>query len=231
MAYTLVVKTAAGSTNGTDVTTSAVDTTGAKLIVLILSSTSDGAGAPTDSKGNTWTGLTAELVGGGQRVILYYCISPTVGSGHTFSWTPSAGSRPSIAAQAFSHDATPAFDQENAGGNNFGSTVQPGSVTPAANDSLIVQGIAFNVSGTLSINSSYVHTGDATDYSDVSAPNRLGLGAAYLIQTTAAATNPTWTHSPGSSSLAAVGAVFKSAGGGGSAVPVKQYDYRRRRVA
>lgn len=214
MGYSLVAKTCKGSSDGLTVTTDPIDTSTAKLIVLVLTGTSDTTGGPSDNKSNTWTALTEEVVVGGERVILYYCISPTVGSGHTFTWTPSAGSRPSVAAQAFSHDGTPVFDQENVGGSAFGSSVQPGSVTPSADNCLIVQGIAFNVSGTLSINESYVFAGDSSDYSDKDASNKLGIGAAHLIQTSATATNPTWTHNPGSSSLAAVGAVFKSTGGG-----------------
>lgn len=215
MAIALVVKTAKGSADALTVTTNAADTTGANFTALVLTSTSDGAGGPSDNKSNTWNALTAELVGGGERVILYYAINPTVGTGHTFTFTPSSGSLPSICALAFSVvDTTTPFDAENAGGNSFGSTVQPGSVTPGQNDSLIIQGLAFNVTGTLAINESYVHTGDGTDYID-RAGNMMGLAAAYLIQTTAGATNPTWTHTPGSSSMAAVGAVFKPAGVGG----------------
>lgn len=218
MAYSTPIQTAAGSSNGVTVTSGAIDTTTAKLIALCLTGTSDSSGGPNDSQSNTWTALTAESVGGGEYTIWYYCINPTTNAAHTFSWTPATGTRPCIAVLAFPHDGTPAFDQENAGGNNFGSTVQPGSVTPSENDCVIVQGVSFNVNGTFTINSSYVHAGDGTDYISNDGTNRLGIAVAYIIQTTAGATNPTWTHSPGGSSLAAVGAVFK-ADGGASFVP------------
>jgi hypothetical protein len=213
MAIALVAKTAAGSANGNDVTTSSIDTTGATLLLICYTSTDTGSATPTDSKSNTWNALTDEVVGGGERTVWFWSVPTTVGSGHTVSVTDN-GKRPSLAFYAFSgtHASSP-FDAENAGGNNFGSTVQPGSVTPGQDDSLIVQGISFNVDGTLAINGGYTHAGDGTDYVSNNGTTRMGLAAAYLIQTTATATNPTWTHTPGSSSVAAVGAVFKPAGG------------------
>jgi hypothetical protein len=206
--YALVASTSAASGDGNTVTTPGIDTTGADLLVLVVAGSTGSEQNPSDSKGNTWTGLTFEDVGGGERIKLYYVIGGTVGSGHTAG--VASGLLPALAFYAFSHDGTPEFDAENAGGQNFGSTVQPGSVTPSADDGLIVQGVAFNVAGTFSINESYTGLVQQTKTA-----NNIGGAGAYLIQTSAAATNPTWTHSPGSASMAAVGAVFKAAGGGG----------------
>ena len=59
MAYSLVSNTAASGTDSS-VTTTAINTTGASLLVLGIAV--DGAATPTisDSKGNTWTALTAQ---------------------------------------------------------------------------------------------------------------------------------------------------------------------------
>lgn len=213
MAIALVAKIAAGSSDGLSVTTGTIDTTGATLLVAVATGTGSADPTISDSKSNSWTELTDETVPGGESVRLFYSIPSSVGAGHTVT-VDDSGHRPSVVFYSFSgtHATTP-FDQESAGGNNFGSTVQPGSVTPSEDNCVIVQGVAFNVNGTFSINGSYTHTGDGTDYISNDGTNRHGVGGAYLIQTTATATNPTWTHNPGSSSLAAVGAVFKAAGG------------------
>src|SRR5262245_1371613 len=103
--WTLLAHAAAGSSNTSDVTTYGIDTSRATLVVLSVGCATDAAAdTPTDSKGNTWTGTTRYSGGGGfANVTFFYCVSPTVGSGHTFSTTGgSAGgdSFPAIAVIA-----------------------------------------------------------------------------------------------------------------------------------
>ncbi len=81
----LVAHTLVGSTNGTSVTTGALDTTGATLIALILAD-QDGLGAVSDNLGNTWVKLTPRVttdVNG--AVCIFYAENPIVGVSHTFS--------------------------------------------------------------------------------------------------------------------------------------------------
>ena len=201
-----VVSTTAGaSAPGTTVTTSSVDTTGANLLVVAVSYYGS-ANDPTlsDSKGNTWTGLTArESNGTSPAVRLYWCKPTSVGSGHTFT-AAQAGSFPVVSMSAFSGAATSPYDQESGTAVATGSTsYQPGSITPSENNCVLVTGVA--TAGTShSVNSSFNAT--ATDNL---ASNHIGGGIAYKIQTTAGAENPTWSWTTSTNRAAAM-ASFKA---------------------
>lgn len=225
MSYSLIAKAAAGSSDSLSVTTPAIDTTGATLLTAFLATNAGGTPpAITDNKGNTWTRRTAESVPGGERGEWFDCKNPTsVGAGHTASWTTDfAGSAsPALAFRAYSgSDATSPFDQET-GSSTFPNNLQPGSQTPSQDNCLVEQGLAFNVAATVSINESYNFAGDSTDYVNSSGTCR-GLAVAYKIQTTAAATNPTWTLSM-SASMAGRSASYKAAAGGGGSVGAPYY--------
>lgn len=141
--FALIAHGGAVSANAVNVTTAALDTTGANLIVIEIGSY-DGnpANVPSDSKSNTWHSLTPKNVGGAYHR-LWYAISPTVGTGHTFTAAASSGAcYPAISVAAFSgaHASAP-FDTE------VGTTVsgtftsfQPGTITPAANGELLIFG-------------------------------------------------------------------------------------------
>ena len=220
MAIAFVAGAGESSSDGISVSTPGIDTTGANLLVAAFAWKA-GGNTWTDSKGNTWTALTQQAVGGGEICQLHYVLgSPVVGAGHTLD--VSFADSPSAFLLAFS--GVGSYEQE-AGADTFGSTLQPGSLTPGAAGALVVQAIAFNVAGTLSIDGGY--TGLLQE--NLTA-NARGGAAAYLIQGAAAATNPTWTHSPGGSSMAARAAVFLAGGGGGgSALPAIVNHYRRLR--
>ena len=128
MAIGVVASTGkAGTQNG--VTSNAIDTTGANLIVLAVSyygglGNTLIAGEVSDSKGNTWTALTNRGSNNAGNVRLFYCSNPTVGSGHTFTASDSGGggTYPSLFAIALSGAKTSSpFDLEN--GSN---TTSPG---------------------------------------------------------------------------------------------------------
>lgn len=208
MAIALVTNTGAASSDNYNVTTSSVNTTGANLIVLATASYAPRA-APTvsDSKSNTWTALstyTAYL----SRVKLFYCLNPTVGSGHTFTATTS-GSAPSICMGSFSGVKTSsAYEAEN--GNNVapGTSLSTGSITPAENGELIMSALAISNSETPTVNSS-LSILDHVAY----ATNHYGLDLAYLVQNSAAAINPTWSWTNSRYAAAQI-ACFKAAPSG-----------------
>ncbi len=202
MAIALVAN--AALTGGQD--TSAVNTTGANLIVILIAGGSDIT--PSDNKGNTYTGLTIHSQGGDDSR-LWYCYNPTVGTGHTFhqQWSYEC-----IFAAAFSGVAASPFDQEN-GSNTAGATsLQPGSITPSEDNCLIVTGLmAGNSNSNHAVNDGFTITNSINGVNGVN----YGGAMAYLIQTTATAANP--THSWTSSVVAALSiASFKGPGGGGS---------------
>lgn len=207
MAFALIANgAAAGATSPT------LDTTGADLIVVSVTCWTDD---PTisDSKGNSWTRLTVQT-DTVPKEALFYCLSPTVGSGHTFSVT--AGSLPSIAVQAWSGaDTGGSYQQESGANGGSSTTVQPDSLTPAQAGSLIVTGInawlsatplTFTIDSSFSISDQLTGSGSA-----------FSTGMAYLVQGAAAAVNPTWTIAGGPPTRSAVRmAVFKPAGAASS---------------
>ena len=165
----------------TDVT-SAVNTTGGTILWAVGSAYNITSISLADSKSNTWT-----LAGGAQSThdgfasAAWYCLAPTVGTGHTF--TLSGGNYYSLTVFAFSGVTT--LDQAN---HTYltpavSGTMQPGSITPTSNGQLIVVGAATAV-GPMSVS---LPTFTLTDHSEL---NNATI-AAYLIQSTAAAINPT----------------------------------------
>lgn len=190
-------------------TTSAIDTTGANLIVIVDGYYAGAGGgtllAPTDNKGNTYTGLTRKSTTN-STCRIWYCASPTVGSGHTFTLSASLGIiAGGIAVQAWSGANIAPFDVENGTTNAGVTSVQPGSVTPNNNNSLIIAGVSTDGAGSsFAINSSFT----VSDSANYSGGNNDGIGAAYFVQGAAAAINPTWSWT-GSAEVSAPIAVFK----------------------
>ncbi|MEY5098927.1 MAG: hypothetical protein RJA36_1646 [Pseudomonadota bacterium] len=202
---------AVGANGGT---TSGVDTTGANLIVLAVSRyKAGGAVTVSDSKSNTWTALTEAPVVSDGTVRLYYCYSPTVGAGHTFT-ASGTGIYTTIGAIAFSGAASSPFDQQSTNyASTSGTTIQPGSITPTEDGEVIVSATEFGSGATSStIDSSFTETFDQAAGSGVNYTTT----AAYLIQTTAAAVNPTITGSGATAYRSSVIASFKAAAGGAS---------------
>ena len=85
----------AGSGN---ITSGAIDTTGANFIIISLTELSSGGYTISDSKGNTWHPLTARVQGPDQR--FFYAYNANVGTGHTFTGT--GGGFGWIGVEAFS---------------------------------------------------------------------------------------------------------------------------------
>ena len=206
MAIALVTSTSASSSDaGETCVTSAINTTGASLLVVGLSFDYDGGGSVSDSKSNTWNALTISGASGGGGAKLFYATNPTVGSGHTFS----AGASflyASIFVLAFSGAKTTSpFDQQN-GASGDATTLATGSVTPSENNEVLVTVLEINGAGLpVSINSSFIKQ----ESKEFSGGNAYGGSIAYLIQTTAGAVNPTWTRT-NSNPLATRIATFKA---------------------
>lgn len=204
MAIALVAHVGAVSTTSNNVTSAAIDTTGANLLVLVLSD-SDGSTVISDSKSNTWTSAVGPT-GPSPKVRIFYAKNPTVGTGHTFTGTSSA-KFPSIYASAFSGaDTTAPLDQINSATSPGAASLQPGSVTPSANGELLVTGFTTNSSDTMSIGSSFT----LLDQHGTVGGQAFGGGSAYLVQATAAAINPTWSDGSGSGLDGVAIATFKA---------------------
>jgi len=168
-----------------------VDTTGASVLVVSASGFQSfgSTGTLTDSKSNTWVGLTERGSNGNAFQRLWYCENPTVGSGHTF--TIAGGAYGTFEVAAFSGAKISGVYDTSTGTLGSSASAQPGSVTPANADSLFVVGLAYQNNGA---------TLSSIDSGFTIANNESGGGViqgalAYLIQSGTTAENPTWTLS------------------------------------
>lgn len=188
MAIALVAHTGAASTDSFSVTTGAIDTSGATL--LVMGNPYANPYTASDSKSNTW--VVAATVGASAPFCsIQYVKNPTVGSGHTFtisSTTPAAV--PSVCVAAFSGtDTTANRDQENTAQNDATTTLAVPSTTPTTANQLLVTVLAIGATASLSIDGGFTIADQVTLVGGLA----YGSGLAYLIQTTATAASPTWT--------------------------------------
>ncbi len=188
-----VLMTPPGDDGGTS---GAITTTGANLGVLTVGYfTGSGGITVNDSKSNTWTlAKTVNDAAALATLKMFYCLNPIVGTLHTVS-VAGANSDSTLTAAFYSGiDAAFGLDQTSAGGSTtIANTIQPGPITPGASGSLIVTGIAMGGGdpGTSSgsINSGYT----ITDQLGFLSGTYFGTAQAYLVQSAAAAINPTWS--------------------------------------
>jgi hypothetical protein len=195
-AITLVGAACATDDDGDTVaTTTGFDTSSATLFIVteasgnILANPTDLVGASS----NPWTPLTTYDNGGVILMKSFYSIPVNVGPGHTFSVT--GATYPAICVLAFAGThATAPFDQESGDTvTPFASTTfQPGSVTPSADNEVLVTGFGHQQAATATPDLSFIvpagGTVNATGYGQ-------GLSVAYKIQGAAAAQDVEWTVS------------------------------------
>lgn len=204
----------AGAGNGA--TTAPIDTTGANLLVaLVFSWVAAAAPGFADSKSNSWTGLTVRSAAD-PEVRLFYVQGGAVGTGHTFSTSGTATYSGCLVA-AFSGSVASPADQENGATGSGVTSLKPGSITPTEDNELVIAAMATN-------NNAGFSTQAAID-GGFTFSNRINSGGdsyaaalAYLIQTSAAAADPTFSWN-NAHSAAAVIASFKAAAAGGGSLP------------
>lgn len=205
MSFSLIAHTKGASPNTNSVTSPGIDTTGANLLIAVIGELST-AGSPcvmSDSKSNTWHSLTTKATTL-SRCTIFWSTPSSVGASHTFTATGS-GNFPSICVQAWSGALTPSpFDVENGAVNSSTSSLATGSVTPSQDNELVVA--AF---GATESYSSITLSFTLSDSQAYSGGVNLASGAAYLVETTATAKNPTWSFTGGPSDAAAAIATFK----------------------
>lgn len=199
-------------------TSTGINTTGAALLVAGFSEEVTATGALSDSNTNAWVeiaGAEGSMPAGLPRTWVYYVKNPVVGSNHTF--TMAGGNKTVLCVAAFSGTNTAAnVDQSTATVQGAAATtVQPGSVTPTEDNELLVTYVGvgdatnYGVGTTFTIDGGYT----ITDQQPTVGGTNWAGALAYLIQTTAAASNPTWTESNSNRSIAGI-ATFKAAAAG-----------------
>jgi hypothetical protein len=199
MAIALVasVSAALGPAGGT---TGAFTTTGATCIIVTVASDAGGTPAVSDSKGNTYIGLTQRTAGGPTQR-LFYVINPVVGTSHTITVS---GAATYAAVVVYAYAGVTGYDGQQNGATGGTSPLACGSVTPSVNGALIFTGLSGDTPVTDAAPSGF--TGLIT-IPGVGGTN-YQISAAYLIQTTAAPINPSWSWTGGGHGAAAAVAVF-----------------------
>jgi hypothetical protein len=200
---------------GVSTPSAGLNTTGASLLVCHFWNQDSGK-TIVDNKGNTWTSRPEQSNGpffSYGRV--FYVESPTVGSGHTFQ--SNDGNTPvGIVIALAGTKASSSFDQQIAlmEPPSHNPPVNIGtSLTPSENNCIVLALLAgFPENGSHSINGGYTIAADVPGAGGVN----YGAALAYLIQTTATATDPTWTDTSGGSTENVVLQLisFKAAAGG-----------------
>jgi hypothetical protein len=205
-AWSLINHTGAASpTFGSSCVTPGITTTGATLfVVAVNNNTGSGTQVMSDSNSNTWTAIASGGDTNGFTDTMWYSASPSVGTGHTFQFT---GNGCTINVLAFSGSAVSPLDQSIFISDQNGSTTfNVGPLTPSVNNELVVSANGNGQGGNYSsIDSGFT----AEDPQNQVVSTSYGGAIAYLIQTTAAAVNPTWTYTA-ATNFAGVAASFQA---------------------
>lgn len=180
---------------------STTDISGADLIVFTVSSF-NGAGALTYTDGGLNNGNAIPLTNvdgfSSTRLRNYYIKAPVTSA----TWTPLFSATSAFCVVTMSawsgSDTSSPFDKENGNAANAVTSLQPGPITPSTNGQLIISGF-IDAAGTATVNSGFTITDQAAV---------LGTQA-YLVQSSAATINPTWSFS--STNAIAVVSSFKAA--------------------
>src|SRR4051812_2896146 len=127
MAAALVFSKSAQGSSAASIATSSVDSTGSDAIIVHVGNNGIAHTSVVDNKSNTYTAVTgSSRTTGTERTAIYRCDNPTVGTGHTFTYTIGSSSFPSISVQGFSGLADPI---EDVSGTNNADTTTPYNTT------------------------------------------------------------------------------------------------------
>lgn len=204
MAIALVASVTVAGINGGP--TAAINTTGATLLAVGVSWHSGGV-APTlsDSKGNTWSSLTIHTGPTALRHRFDYCLSPTVGTGHTITVS---GSASFLVGIVYAYSGVASYQTESGNGHATTSPVASGSVTPSANGALVLTGLVAALDAGTPTDAVAPAGFTLTSVPQVGGSN-FHQSAAYYLQPTGAAINPTWSWTGGTyTSIGVSTAVF-----------------------
>lgn len=142
--------------------------------------------AITDSNGCLWVALDDDT-NASVRQAVYECTNPVASSGHTIT-VSTTGGLPSVFFFGTSGVRLASrVDQASTNAVSTGTSVQPGSITPGENNCLVMTCLGAYAGAITAPGGGYTGNTVATG------AQHIGGGLSYIIQTTATATNPTWT--------------------------------------
>jgi hypothetical protein len=195
--------TGAPGNGSSDLQTTAIDTTGADLLVVTGGAHSvTQLGTLSDSNGNTWT-KNAGIVGinSNTSIAMYYSRTTLVGPNHIFYWKNSYFG--GILVAAFKGSIANPADQNSS--KDGVTPVQTPGIMPSVNVSLLVTACCAYSSNINSVDSGFT----ILPYR-IPGNTGVGQGMAYLFQTTAAAVAPTWvSNASGGNGMTASTVSFK----------------------
>lgn len=222
-AFVEVANTSKGAADNCTISITGVSTSGANLYVAVINHYSDTTGLGgtlADGQGNTWVGPIVDSGGTSTgETVMYYVASPTTSAtaSFTYSCTPLTD-YPTLHILAFSGAASNPLDQTNSASSASSATsIQTGSVTPSVDGELLIAGMDVNSNTTgVAINSSF------TGLTVANPGNGNPTGAAaYLIQTTKTAENPTWSWTTSGSAAGGIATFEPTSGPPPSAPPTR----------
>lgn len=214
MSFAYLTGAVAGALNSA--TIAAIDASEATLLVaaanISVSNTTD-LTSISDSEGNVWLLVDFETSIASQTLLVWVCINPTVSATHTVTVSHGSGNNAiGLAVMAFS--GSTAKPVQTVDSESSGTSAQPGSLTPPADNCLIVNAAALYIATGISISE-----GTAISKNFTGGAN-LAIAMAYSIQTTATASNPTWSWtSSGESALRQI-VLMEGAAAGGALNPL-----------
>lgn len=211
MTIALIANTSLTPVANSGGTSPAITTTGANLICIAVGHYQPNVGSLvlSDSKSNTWTLAIRKFDGSASDISIFYCLNPIVGASHTFT-VAGLATYSTLCAEAFSGVNTVfGIDQISVGGAAAGSPVQPGSVTPGTNGSLVYT--AASVTGDATNTRVFGINSGMTIADQVPYNSGLFFGSmgSYLIQSVAAAINPSVTYTGTVGAMAAATVTFR----------------------
>lgn len=198
---------------GNNVTTPAIDTTGANYIGIWVSGVFSAADI-NDNKSNAWTRrIQLSAIDGTDGELSYWDCGGAglvVGSGHTFNTAHNTFA--TILVSSWSGVASASyFDNSTQASSTSATSQQPGSDTPNNNGSLILVGVQYGNTG-LMCNSGL----SAIDVVDTTGDVAVGGAVYYGIQGIASAINPAVTQTSAAQIGVALVAIKPASYSGGS---------------
>lgn len=134
--------TGTGYTSGFGTTTSALDSTGASLLIVVRVVPSGYGGSTlTDSKGNTWFSLVSTVDSFSTTMELLYSTPTTVGSSHTASGSGSQRFEDIVFTAWSGSTTSPPISTSSTASSGRSPTVSPGGVTPLYAGSLVIASV------------------------------------------------------------------------------------------
>lgn len=191
-----IVTAQAGSSDSNTVSIT-FDDSGCDYGILVINyATAASSMTFVDGKGSKWNLLDNDTNTSVKQAV-YECPKPVTGSGHTITVACTGGGLPSVFfIGTRGVRLVNRADQASTNAVSTGTSVQPGSITPSENNCIVVTCLGAYAGNITAPGGGY--TGNTVNTSVA----HIGGGLSYIIQTTATATNPTWTKASSGDSVA-----------------------------